>query len=857
MNFDDEGEYKTFMIEQIVLLRLENLVLRIQMMIRRKLAVLRVKTQRIYLKTNPHQPKTPTAQYEIGAQVEARYNGRGDWYSGCIVGFAIKRVKKKPQVHYNILYDDGDRDEALSGDFIRYLNAEAAIEREKNRKAKRKQAGNFSDEEEEKRRLQEEELLKRLVKDANAQMEAERAKVEMLRNIKLMEEEAAFEEAKARAEEIAKAAEVKARTERNLLNARRDEERRVEHERVEAERRREEQERGAMLHEELYQIRIEQLRQLAIAKALAESKAKAQEEERIRREEEETRLKREEMERRAATAAAEAARQAQLQAEKLAEQKRLIKLEEAKRKDKERTQQLLVEAAKGYSQEQDEMQAQILNFEKERLSRLHKEQAIIVAQVVKVMTRSTVESIVESAKKKEQQRLQKIQLKKAVMFEKGYEHVTNRVIKKADKVISEVEVVEEKARLEQEAEAKALKESQDAELERKRSQAQAKSQISRDKRQIMIDRQNAIKKKNSETLSTVVTEWITEMTEDILTSRVELAKQGWIQLENLRKSQQDKAWEQRLRRVGAKVLNEISYKTTKAFTSAALTNRIRSMMIDILGDINVRVSLEEAVKIQTRKSLEERERQSWQRTMTPFFDRIHAALKSSGMTADAIAKTLLRLHKPQEGWLPSCHPVKMPIPLHQMTSALIDGVPMSITKADANSIYKAYSIDPLTNVDMLVDVSLFLQHAQLLMEDNIDVNVLASTTLLVDKKLETNEEEIDSEFADKKLEKEEEEEEEEELYLQESLDEENLQSEEHRIKEMEIAVNVCQQISNSLIMDITAIGVDYTVESILPRRIVAAAFHDEIMQTAIKKTALKLSVQRRGSTISAKVTRKK
>ena len=58
-------------------------------------------------------------------------------------------------------------------------------------------------------------------------------------------------------------------------------------------------------------------------------------------------------------------------------------------------------------------------------------------------------------------------------------------------------------------------------------------------------------------------------------------------------------------------------------------------------------------------------------------------------------------------------------------------------------------------------------------------------------------------------------------------------------------------------MDITAIGVDYTVESILPRRIVAAAFHDEIMQTAIKKTALKLSVQRRGSTISAKVTRKK
>merc|ERR1711871_1849642 len=181
---------------------------------------------------------------------------------------------------------------------------------------------------------------------------------------------------------------------------------------------------------------------------------------------------------------------------------------------------------------------------------------------------------------------------------------------------------------------------------------------------------------------------------------------------------------------------------------------------------------------------------------------------------------------------------------------------MSITKADANSIYKAYSIDPLTNVDMLVDVSLFLQHAQLLMEDNIDVNVLASTTLLVDKKLETNEEEIDSEFADKKLEKEEEEEE-EELYLQESLDEENLQSEEYRIKEMEIAVNVCQQISNSLIMDITAIGVDYTVESILPRRIVAAAFHDEIMQTAIKKTALKLSVQRRGSTISAKVTRKK
>merc|ERR1711871_945039 len=165
---------------------------------------------------------------------------------------------------------------------------------------------------------------------------------------------------------------------------------------------------------------------------------------------------------------------------------------------------------------------------------------------------------------------------------------------------------------------------------------------------------------------------------------------------------------------------------------------------------------------------------------------------------------------------------------------------MSITKADANSIYKAYSIDPLTNVDMLVDVSLFLQHAQLLMEDNIDVNVLASTTLLVDKKLEKEEEE-----------------EEEELYLQESLDEENLQSEEYRIKEMEIAVNVCQQISNSLIMDITAIGVDYTVESILPRRIVAAAFHDEIMQTAIKKTALKLSVQRRGSTISAKVTRKK
>ena len=254
-------------------MRLESLVLRIQMMVRRKLAIIRVQTLRVYLKANPHTPNPPKAEYEIGAQVEARYNGRGDWYPGCVVGYMIKRVKKKPKIHYNILYDDGDRDEALSKDYIRHFDEAAAIEREKIRKAKRKLAGNLSDEEEDRRRIQEEELLKKLVENANAEMEAERAKAEMEHNLKLMQEEAAYEEAAIKATEIAKAAEIKARTERNLLIAKREEVRKAAQEKIDAELRREEQERSDMLHEELYQRRIEELEAIAVAKAIAEAKA--------------------------------------------------------------------------------------------------------------------------------------------------------------------------------------------------------------------------------------------------------------------------------------------------------------------------------------------------------------------------------------------------------------------------------------------------------------------------------------------------------------------------------------------------------------------------------------------------------
>ena len=89
------------------------------------------------------------------------------------------------------------------------------------------------------------------------------------------------------------------------------------------------------------------------------------------------------------------------------------------------------------------------------------------------------------------------------------------------------------------------------------------------------------------------------------------------------------------------------------------------------------------------------------------------------------------------------------------------------------------------------------------------------------------------------------------------LKEEKSRAEELQQMAMEIALNVSHQISNSLVREVTVNGVEQTVENVLPKRILAAAFRDDVVQMAVKKIALKLSVQRRGSSASAKLTRAK
>ena len=916
VNFDDDGEYRRFILEQIVLMQVENLVLRIQMMVRRKLAIIRVQTLRVYLKGNPHIPNPPKAEYEIGAQIEARYNGRGDWYPGCVVGYVIKRIKKKPKMHYNILYDDGDRDEALSKEFIRHFEKDVAIERQKIQKEKRRQPGSLSDEEEERRRAQEEALLKKIVEDTSTEKEAKKAKADMENTLKLMQEEAANEEAVMKAYEIAKAAELKARTERNLVIARREEERRVAQGKIEAERQREEHERCGMLQEELHQRKVEELRQIATAKAIAEAKARAEKEERARREMEANRIKRKEEERQVAITAAKVAQHAQLKAKQLAEQKRLMAVEDEKRKEKERIQQTLVSAAIGFGKEQDEINAQLEKFEHVRLDRLHREQATIAAQVIKQMTRHIVESIVNAARHKEQKRLQKMQLRKSLMLNERYEVVTDGVIKKADKVISRVEEVEAIKRSEQEAVVKERKEKEDAERAQRRAEALARSKESRDKLQTIADHENAIKKKNAETLLAVVTDWISDVMSAGLTSRVEMETSQLIQADADKKAQEMALWEQRLRRVKANTTSELSKKFTDSFLLTALTNRIRSCVIEVLGDISVKKLLEEAVRVHVKRGLIERERSAWQGTMAPFFSRMHTEIENSGTLKEAVVNILLP--NPL-----SSYPTVTSMPLEKVVTALVEGVPMSISKAESASIYRAYCIDPVENVDMMVDVRLFLTQAELLQEepsagehDNDDVvgsqsqealdqeettdpqDRSASHSLNVTESLEGEvvlevtpdegvsnvnsvkdegmedldiieegilhdlassissrslalgvEKIVDAEV--ERLEKE------KDADIRRRLKEEKSRAEELQQMAMEIALNVSHQISNSLVREVTVNGVEQTVENVLPKRILAAAFRDDVVQMAVKKIALKLSVQRRGSSASAKLTRAK
>lgn len=205
VSFNDDLESRRFILEQLVLNRVNLLVLRVQMMVRRKLARQCVKEQRAYLLKHPRMPPKPLpVKFPIGTRVEARFKGKEVFYPGCVVGTATTKIGRKQQVVYDVLYDDGDRDPMLPMDYIRKIGGskkEQGGEGEKGKeKNNRKNAdlnaiGDLSDEEGEARRLKEEEgLTRELLMEAERENEARRLREEKKQRLKDLENEALQDE---------------------------------------------------------------------------------------------------------------------------------------------------------------------------------------------------------------------------------------------------------------------------------------------------------------------------------------------------------------------------------------------------------------------------------------------------------------------------------------------------------------------------------------------------------------------------------------------------------------------------------------------------------------------------------------
>ena len=103
-----------------------------------------------------------------------RYGGKETWFSGCVVGIKILkpgRHRRKRQLVYDILYDDGDREHSLLAEYVRA----ATHSNEPGYGATN--PGNLSDEEHEVRRLQEEEInLRSLLTSTESDAEIVREK---------------------------------------------------------------------------------------------------------------------------------------------------------------------------------------------------------------------------------------------------------------------------------------------------------------------------------------------------------------------------------------------------------------------------------------------------------------------------------------------------------------------------------------------------------------------------------------------------------------------------------------------------------------------------------------------------------